>query len=54
MSDLAVPGIGRVGDNEKAICLYFNRKLTDDEVRKLHKIVRAFCLRLSFEAEQKT
>lgn len=31
-----VRGIGRVADNEKAIILYFDRKLTDDEMRALH------------------
>jgi len=45
---LTVSGVGRVGDNEKAICLYFNRRLTDDEMRAVHEMVRACCLRLSY------
>ena len=29
-------GIGRVGDNTKAIIIYFDRELTDNEMRALH------------------
>jgi hypothetical protein len=35
-----IKGIGRVADNEKAIILYFDRKLTDGEMRALHDHLR--------------
>jgi hypothetical protein len=31
-----VRGIGRVADNPKAITLFFDRPLTDDEMREIH------------------
>ena len=31
-----VRGIGRVADNPKAVMLYFDRSLTDDEMREIH------------------
>jgi hypothetical protein len=31
-------GIGRVSDNENAVILYFDRKLTDDEMRAVHHL----------------
>jgi hypothetical protein len=44
---LKCPGIGRDAENEKSICLYFNRKITDDEMRYLHKVVeRAVAIKI--------
>jgi hypothetical protein len=37
---MMIKGIGRVADNEKAIILYFDRRLTDDEMRALHDHLR--------------
>lgn len=35
---LKARGVGRVADNEQAVMLYFDRKLTDDELRELHEV----------------
>jgi hypothetical protein len=35
-------GIGRVADNEKAIILTFDRRLTDDEMRAVHDRLRGW------------
>lgn len=32
-------GVGRVADNDKAIIVYFDRPLTDDEMRALSVII---------------
>lgn len=37
---LRCPGIGRVGDNSKALIFYFDRAVTDDEMRFLHEVVQ--------------
>lgn len=42
---LRCPGAGRDAGNEKALCFYFNRAPTDDELRYLHDVMqRAACL----------
>lgn len=33
-------GVGRISDNENAVILYFDRPLTDDELRELHDETR--------------
>ncbi len=35
-------GIGRVADNDRAIVLYFDRPLTDDEMRIVHDRLRGW------------
>jgi hypothetical protein len=37
---LRARGVGRMFDNEKAILVIFDRKLTDDELRSLHEQIR--------------
>lgn len=37
----AAVGVGRMADNEKAVLVSFVRPLTDDELRKLHDVLRA-------------
>jgi hypothetical protein len=32
-------GVGRMADNVKAVLVYFDRRLTDDEMRKLHMML---------------
>lgn len=39
MEGLSVNGCGRDAENEKALCFYFNRKVTDDEMRFLHEVI---------------
>lgn len=42
MSDpLRVTGIGRAGDHDRELSLFFNRRPTDDELRRVHEIMRA-------------
>jgi hypothetical protein len=38
--ELRVPGVGRDKDNAAALCFYFNRRATDDEMRFLHDVLR--------------
>ncbi len=37
---LRCPGIGRDAENQKALCFYFNRPVSDDEMRFLHEVVQ--------------
>ncbi|KYK50340.1 hypothetical protein A1D31_39160 [Bradyrhizobium liaoningense] len=37
---LRCPAAGRDADNEKMLCFYFNRRVTDDEMRYLHAVMR--------------
>jgi hypothetical protein len=37
---LKARGVGRMFDNEKAVLVMFDRKLTDDELRSLHDQIR--------------
>ena len=43
-------GVGRMGDNDKAIMVHFDRPLTDDELRTLHEMLarRPMSLRCLF------
>lgn len=38
--DLRCPGVGRDKDNLLALQFYFNRRVTDDEMRFLHDVMR--------------
>ncbi len=38
-ADLKCPGVGRDAGNEQSLCFYFNRKVTDDEMRYLHEVM---------------
>lgn len=38
--DVEIKGVGRDAGNEKAIVLYFSRRLDDDEMRSLHEFAR--------------
>lgn len=35
-----VNGVGRMADNDKAMLVMFERKLTDDELREFHEFIR--------------
>lgn len=37
---LSCPGVGRDKDNPKALQFYFNRRITDDEMRFLHEVMQ--------------
>lgn len=37
-----VNGVGRDPGHDRAITVYFDRKLSDDELRALHEFLRAF------------
>lgn len=37
---LKCPGVGRDKDNEQSLCFYFNRKVSDDEMRYLHEVIQ--------------
>ncbi|MBX3504374.1 MAG: hypothetical protein KF895_02760 [Parvibaculum sp.] len=37
---LRCPGIGRDGENPKALVVYLNRKATDDEMRFIHDVLQ--------------
>jgi hypothetical protein len=37
---LKCPGVGRDAENEQSLCFYFNRKVTDDEMRYLHEVMQ--------------
>lgn len=37
---LRCPAAGRDAENEKTLCFYFNRRVTDDEMRHLHAVIR--------------
>ena len=37
---LKCPGAGRDAGNERALCFYFNRSVTDDELRFLHDVMQ--------------
>lgn len=37
---LHVPGCGRDADNEQALCFYFTRRVTDEEMRFLHDVIK--------------
>ena len=39
-SELKCPGVGRDAENEKALCFYFNRQVSDDEIRYLHEVIQ--------------
>jgi len=41
--DLECPIVNRFSDNDKVIGFHFNRKLTDDELRVLHDVMKAAC-----------
>lgn len=38
--ELRCPGVGRDGDNSKALCFYFNRPVSDEEMRFLHNVMQ--------------
>jgi hypothetical protein len=40
MTALKCPGVGRDKDNSKALQFYFNRPVTDDEMRFLHEVMQ--------------
>lgn len=40
IGDLECPGAGRDAANDKSICFYFNRRVTDDELRYLHEVMQ--------------
>ena len=40
MTSLRCPGVGRDIENERTLVLYFNRPITDDEMRQIHDAVR--------------
>lgn len=37
---LRAMGVGRVENEPVAICVYFNRRVTDDELRAIHDLLR--------------
>lgn len=37
---LACPGVGRDRDHDRALQFYFNRPVTDDEMRFLHEVLQ--------------
>lgn len=37
---LKCPGVGRDAENDRSLCFYFNRKVTDDEMRYLHEVMQ--------------
>ncbi len=37
---LKCPGVGRDAENEKSLCFYFSRKVSDDEMRALHEVMQ--------------
>lgn len=37
---LSCPGVGRDAENDKSLCFYFSRKVTDDEMRYLHEVMQ--------------
>lgn len=37
---LKCPGIGRDKDHDRALAFYFNRPVTDDEMRFLHEVMQ--------------
>ena len=37
---LRCPAAGRDAESEKTLCFYFNRRVTDDEMRYLHAVIR--------------
>lgn len=39
-SELKCPGVGRDVENEKALCFYFNRQVSDDEMQYLHEVMQ--------------
>ncbi|MDA9398701.1 MULTISPECIES: hypothetical protein [unclassified Bradyrhizobium] len=41
---LRCPAAGRDAENEKTLCFYFNRRVTDDEMRFLHTVIRQVAL----------
>jgi hypothetical protein len=34
------PGVGRDAENEKSLCFYFSRRVTDEEMRFLHEVMQ--------------
>jgi hypothetical protein len=34
------PGVGRDAENEKSLCFYFSRRVTDYEMRFLHDVMQ--------------
>ena len=40
MQLLRCPGVGRDKDNLSALVFYFSRRVTDDEMRFLHEVMR--------------
>lgn len=37
---LKCPGCGRDGENDHALCFYFSRPVTDNELRFLHDVMQ--------------
>jgi hypothetical protein len=37
---LKCPGVGRDKDHDRALAFYFNRPVTDDEMRYLHEVMQ--------------
>ena len=40
VNDLKCPGVGRDAENDRALCFYLNRSVTDDEMRFLHEVMQ--------------
>lgn len=40
VSQLKCPGAGRDAENPKAVVFYFDRPVSDDELRYLHEVMR--------------
>jgi hypothetical protein len=37
---LKCPGCGRDAENDRALCFYFSRRVTDNEMRFLHDVMQ--------------
>ena len=53
MKRLEINGVGRDKDCLSALVLYFNRALTDDEVRFIHDVMRR-TVKISMSNEEKS
>ena len=38
--ELKCPGVGRDAENDKSLCFYFSRRISDDEMRYLHEVMQ--------------
>lgn len=39
---LECPGVGRDADYDRSLVLYFNRRPSDEEMRRVHAVVKRF------------